>query len=91
MVKKFLIDILDEEEFFEKLSQILDERVRKILRALKEDQEVLMTTAQCMEFLQISRTKLHYLIKNGQIPFFRVGNSLRFQKSRVIEAFKIKL
>ena len=89
MVKKFLIDIIDEDEFFGKFSKFLDERNRKILCLLKEQQEPLMTTAQCMEFLHVSRTKLHYMIKNGQIPFFRVGNSLRFSKKEVRKTLSI--
>lgn len=89
MFKKFLIEIIDEEDFFAKLDEKLDEREKRILLALKEEQELLMTTSQCLEFLGICNTTLHKMIKRGQIPFFRVGNKLRFSEKEVRKAFSI--
>lgn len=86
MVKKFLVDIIDEDEFFVKLSKYRDERDKKILLQLKEQQEPLMTTSQCLEYLHISRNTLLELIKDGQIPFCRIRNSYRFSKTEVYKA-----
>jgi len=91
MVKKLLIEIIDEEDFFVKLEKKQDEQLKKILLALKENEDVLMTTAQCLGFLGICNTTLHKMIRRGQIPFFRVGNKMRFSKTEVRKAFRINL
>lgn len=91
MVKKLLIEIIDEDEFFENFTKKLDEREKRILLAFKDDQEILMTTSQCLEYLGICNTTLHKMIKKGQIPFFRVGNKLRFSKKEVRKAFSINI
>lgn len=48
----------------------------------------LLTTAQVLEFLQIGRTKLWGLVREGQIPAFRIGDgpngSLRYRRADVV-------
>lgn len=51
------------------------------------DHEVL-TTAQVLELLQIGRTKLWELVREGQLPAYRIGNGrnsgLRYRRSEVL-------
>ena len=50
--------------------------------------DALLTTAQVLEFLQIGRTKLWGLVRNGDIPAFRVGDGrngrLRYRRTDVV-------
>jgi len=52
------------------------------------DDDVLLTTAQVLDFLQIGRTKLWQLVRDGDIPAFRIGDGrsgpLRFRRSDVV-------
>ncbi len=49
--------------------------------------DALLTTAQVLEFLQIGRTKLWGLVRNGDIPAFRIGDGpngrLRYRRTDV--------
>ncbi len=49
--------------------------------------DALLTTAQVLEFLQIGRTKLWGLVRNGDLPAFRIGDGpngrLRFRRADV--------
>ncbi len=47
--------------------------------------DALLTTAQVLKFLQIGRTKLWGLVRNGDIPAFRIGDGpngrLRYRRT----------
>ena len=49
--------------------------------------DALLTTAQVLKFLQIGRTKLWGLVRNGDIPAFRIGDGpngrLRYRRTDV--------
>jgi predicted DNA-binding transcriptional regulator AlpA len=48
----------------------------------------LLTTAQVLEFLQIGRTKLWELVRDGAFPAFRIGDGkngpLRYRRTDVL-------
>jgi hypothetical protein len=50
--------------------------------------ENLMTTAQVLKFLQIGRTKLWGLVRNGAISAYRIGDgpngSLRYRRGEIV-------
>jgi len=90
MVKNLLIESYSAEDFFEELAKFLDKR-EKMKSSLQNCDDVLMTTKQCCEFLQISRGKLWKLTSNGIIPSIFCGNSRRFQKKEVLKALSINI
>ena len=42
-----------------------------------EDKKVMLTIPEVCEILRISRTKAYELAKNGNIPTFKIGRSIR--------------
>ncbi len=51
--------------------------------------DVLLTTAQVLDFLQIGRTKLWGLVRSGAISAFRIGDgpngSLRYRRADIVD------
>ena len=46
----------------------------------------IMTVEEVAAFLKLSKITVYKLVKKGQIPGFRVGNSWRFRKEDIVEA-----
>lgn len=44
-----------------------------------------MTVGEVAKFLKLSKITVYKLVKNGQIPGFRVGNSWRFRKDDIMK------
>jgi len=51
-----------------------------------KDASQIMTVEEVAAFLKLSKITVYKLVKKGQIPGFRVGNSWRFRKEDIIEA-----
>ena len=49
------------------------------------DNEI-MTMGECAEYLRVSYRTVQNLIRTGRIPYYKLGKSKRFRKSRVDEA-----
>ena len=45
----------------------------------------IMTVEEVAEFLKLSKITIYKLVKKGQLPGFRVGNSWRFRKDKILE------
>ena len=45
----------------------------------------LMTVNEVAEYLNVSRSKIHHLARNGNLPGFRVGHKWRFERRQVTE------
>jgi excisionase family DNA binding protein len=52
--------------------------------------EYLLTTKELLKILQISRTTLHKLIENGEIPYRKIGGQNRFIKKEIEKYLKEK-
>ena len=50
----------------------------------KKDTQI-MTVEEVADFLKLSKITIYKLVKKGQLPGFRVGNSWRFRKETVLE------
>lgn len=86
MNAKQYIEISSQEDLKEFIQRCITEHTCKTIKSLKEDKDTLLTTDQCCDLLQISRTTLWKLVKNETIPKIRIGNTLRFEKSDVLKA-----
>ena len=51
----------------------------------------IMTVGEVAEFLKLSKITIYKLVKKGQLPGFRVGNSWRFRKDRILEIISKKM
>ena len=49
------------------------------------DNSQIMTVEEVAEFLKLSKITIYKLVKKGQLPGFRVGNSWRFRKDKILE------
>ncbi len=47
------------------------------------DSTTIMTIDEVANFLKLSKITIYKLVKKGEIPGFRVGNSWRFQKDKI--------
>jgi len=52
---------------------------------LTKDSSQIMTVEEVAEFLKLSKITVYKLVKKGQVPGFRVGNSWRFRKEDIVE------
>ena len=52
----------------------------------KDEKELqIMTVGEVSEFLKLSKITIYKLVKKGQLPGFRVGNSWRFRKDKIMK------
>lgn len=65
----------------------LEESIRKIIREelSERSDDHLMSRKDCMIFLQCSSTSLYYHMKSGNLKYFRLGRTLLFKKSDIID------
>lgn len=54
------------------------------MHATRDDAQI-MTVEEVAEFLKLSKITIYKLVKKGQLPGFRVGNSWRFRKDKILE------
>ena len=54
------------------------------MKPTKESSQI-MTVEEVAEFLKLSKITIYKLVKKGQLPGFRVGNSWRFRKDKILE------
>lgn len=45
----------------------------------------ILTVRQVAEYLQISRSKIYYMIQRRSIPFIRVGRNVRIRQSDLVK------
>ncbi len=45
----------------------------------------IMTVEEVAAYLKLSKITVYKLVKKGQLPGFRVGNSWRFRKDKIME------
>lgn len=85
---------LDEVELRELISEVFQQQLEKRFNSKPENDEVLLTAKEVQKFLNVSAPTLNELRKSGVIPSYRLGTSIRFKKSEVMDAFnncRIKL
>jgi len=58
--------------------------IRYIQPQLFEFEENLLTTKEAITFLHTSRTTLYRIMKTGKLVRYRVGGTLRFSRSDLI-------
>ena len=54
------------------------------MKTAKNDSQIL-TVEEVAEFLKLSKITIYKLVKKGVLPGFRVGNSWRFRKDKIID------
>ena len=54
------------------------------MKTSKENAQI-MTVEEVAEFLKLSKITIYKLVKKGQLPGFRVGNSWRFRKDKILD------
>jgi len=52
------------------------------MKSMQENSEI-MTIDEVADFLKLSKITIYKLVKKGDIPAFRVGNSWRFQRDKI--------
>ena len=52
------------------------------MTALKDSSQI-MTVEEVAEFLKLSKITVYKLVKKGDLPGFRVGNSWRFRRETI--------
>jgi len=54
------------------------------MKPVKNDSQI-MTVEEVADFLKLSKITIYKLVKKGQLPGFRVGNSWRFRKDKILD------
>lgn len=52
--------------------------------------DVIMSIADVAHYLKVSRARIYYLVKQKEIPCFKVGERHRFRKSEIDAHFSTK-
>jgi excisionase family DNA binding protein len=66
----------------------LEEIIRKCLRGINhqpETKEEFLTIKEAAEFLKVSSVSIHNWKREKNLPFYRLGRSIRFKKQDLIE------
>jgi len=51
----------------------------------------MLTEAEVLKLLRVSRTTLYNLRKKGEIPYYKIGRAYRYDKDEILEAFRIRV
>jgi len=52
---------------------------------ISKNESQIMTVEDVAAYLKLSKITIYKLVKKGQLPGFRVGNSWRFRKDKIME------
>jgi excisionase family DNA binding protein len=55
------------------------------MNTLLQSEDPILTVRQVAEYLQLSRSKIYYLIQRRSIPFIRLGKNVRIRQSDLIK------
>lgn len=55
------------------------------VRKMAETQTI-MTTKELADYFKVSPALIREQAKKGELPFFKIGNEIRFHKDKVLEA-----
>ena len=69
-------------EHLHKLDVEFDDRVRKVVEGVTHP-EPLMTRKEAAQYLNCSLVTIHALMKNGRLPYTKLGASTKFNRSDV--------
>ena len=58
-------------------------QIEEAAKAFNAYEEQLLTTEEVCQILRIKKTKLYELLKNDEIPSFKLGTSRRFTKTGI--------
>lgn len=79
-------------EFEERLEELFSSALLKfshnLSTPLKNEDEVLMKRIEVADLFNVSLPTIHSWMKNGIIPFHRIGGRTYFKKHEVIHAIK---
>lgn len=51
---------------------------------VEEKEDTILTFAEMVKFLKVSRSKLYDMVRKGEIPYFPIGSDKRFIREDVI-------
>lgn len=70
----------------------MENKLREIIREELEGkvQNVLLTREETCKFLKCSPTTLYYHMRDGGLPYSRLGRKLLFSKAMLIEFISVK-
>ena len=74
----------------EELQQIIEDAVFKATSTQPNLEYNIITEKELSERLDISKVTLHKFRKDGEIPFFKVGRTIRYDYKEVMETLKYK-
>lgn len=79
-----LVEVIDNivSERFRDLDAELDDRVRRVMENA-EHPEPLMSRRQVAEYLNCSLVTVHEMMKDGRLPFTKLGASTKFHRRDV--------
>ena len=84
MIRTVYTEYTDEE-----FRKIISESVHEALKTLQfGEPDRILTTEDLMEEFQISKPTVITYRKSGLIPFFTIGDRIRFSRNDVIESLK---
>jgi hypothetical protein len=65
----------------------LENKLRDTIQSELEGRtdDALLTRQECISFLRCSSTSLYYHMKNGGLNYYRLGKTLLFKKSDLID------
>ena len=80
--------IMEEYELFQKLGDLIDEKLKSVIRDPAPEKEELISRKVLMERLNISEPTVIRREKLGKIPFFKIGGSVRYDWNKVMKSLQ---
>jgi excisionase family DNA binding protein len=84
-MQKVLFEINSKEELEAIVSKAIENTLAKTNSKQMELKDELLTTEELCSWLKLSRVTIWSLVKRKIIPYIRIGNQKRYQKSKVLE------
>lgn len=76
---------IDTEELEERVVQKVVKALRPLMKDLPSDEDTLLSVKRLAEYLQMSEKWVYERIQFNEMPYCKIGRSVRFKKSDIDE------
>lgn len=86
----YLLSPLSLEDLTELIKKCVQEGIAAIPKDEPNHQEDFLTTKEAADFLKVSEVSIHNWKRKKNLPFYRIGRSIRFKRKDLIAFAEIR-
>ena len=88
--KEYLLSPVSLQELEELIKKCVQEGIATLPKTETNEQEEFLTVQEAAEFLKVSLVSIHNWKREKNLPFYRLGRSVRFKKKDLIAFAEVK-